>query len=259
MKAQYFIRTYKYDLAGAMVALFSTLIPLFFNNVYAFISSLLIIVASLLYVIFQKSKDKEFYYLSLQDRKNIENWIGSGFQYKKSENCYLLNNAEPGVIFSPTLNWSDYRFRFQFKIEKNCVGIIVRAVNLSNYVMLQIRNDCIRPHVRVNGGWSISEPNVTNFYIKKNLSSDTWYTCETKCENDSITIVISKNKKVFFNRIWQIPKGSVIFNFRESDEQKKNPLSVKIPFSINLEYGAAGFRNSSNEIALVKEVLIEKI
>lgn len=256
---KYFFRKYKYDIIGSFVALISLLVPILLNTIYSLLVSLVIIVFSLLFIIIQKSKDKEFYRLSMQKRKDIENWSGSGLQYKTSQGCFYLQDADPGIVFSPTLNWSNYRLNFNFKIEKDCIGVIVRAVNLSNYIMLQIRNNCVRPHIRINGGWSIFEPETTQFWMGSNLSLDSWYNADIKCENDSVKIVILREDKEFFNRVWQIPKGSIIFDLKESDNQKENKLSVKIPFMINLEYGAVGFRNNGCEAALIKEVLVEKI
>ena len=137
----------------------------------------------------------------------------------------------------------------------------MRAINLSNYVMLQIdkRTEGIRPHIRINGGWKAWEAKDCDFAFHQEhvLSLDNWYQCHIECVNRSINIKLSSEdgKEEIFNRQWHIPPGSIIFSFDSGDKG----LKVVIPFSISLEYGSIGFRNNGDESALIKEVLIKKL
>jgi hypothetical protein len=193
----------------------------------------------------------------LTKRKNKDDWIGRGiFEYTRTENCFLITNSDPGYIYSKCLIWSDYKFSFEFKIIKKCLGAILRAVNLSNYVMLQITPSGIRPHIRINGGWKWWECSEVNLDFENRLSSDKWYTCLFSCEKGSINIKLFDGKNKIFDREWNIPQGSLVFQFKK-DEQDLSPINI--PFPINLEYGSIGFRNWDDEKALIKNILIEKI
>jgi hypothetical protein len=178
------------------------------------------------------------------------------FEYKRTEKSFLITNSESGYIYSRSLTWSDYKVSFDFKILKTCLGAILRAVNLSNYVLLQININGIRPHIRVSGGWFWREAKDANLSFNSDLSLDKWYKCILSCEKVSINIKLFDNKNKIFDREWDIPQGSLVFDFKR-DENDTNP--AKIPFPITLEYGSIGFRNAGEEKALVRNLLIEKI
>jgi hypothetical protein len=123
--------------------------------------------------------------------------------------------------------------------------------------MLQITQTGIRPHVRINGAWTIQEAeNVNLIFPDGRLSLDQWYKCHVSCDKEAINIKIDDKKGEVLNRQWRLPQGNLIFSFKR-DEEDTRP--VNIPFPINLEYGTVGFRNSGNEKALMKNVLVEKI
>jgi hypothetical protein len=144
-----------------------------------------------------------------------------------------------------------------FKIVTRCLGVIVRAVNLSNYAMLQIEHNGIRPHIRINGGWAIWEPKDVSLEFASTLSLDQWYRLFVTCDKDVVDIVLMENGgSILFERKWVIPRGWTKFLL---GEEKDSPIPNQIPFSINLDYGTVGFRNYGNEQALIKNVFIQKI
>lgn len=255
----YFVRNYKFDFWTSIFAFISILITFIFssNANLRMIISFIIIVISLIAIIYLRSRDKEFYFIGLKNRKDKDNWIGKGdFQFERIHQCFSITNAEAGYIFSKCLDWNNYKFRFEFKITNACIGAVVRAINLSNYVMLQIREDGIRPHVRINGGWKFWEHPDAHLTFQENLSLDLWYECLISCENENINIKIYRNKIRIFNRDWRIPSGALMFAFAS---RERDPNAVNIPFPIELNYGSVGFRDSGNEKALIKNILIEKI
>lgn len=260
MKKIYFsIKESWQEILSSIGAVFTTLLSIYVRNDYLnIILSVLTIILLLFLVILLKKKEKNFYYLPMQKRDDIQSWLGSGkFGYKPSLISFYVGHNDPGHIFAPTLNWSNYSFNFQFKIEQACLGAIVRAVNLSNFIMLQIREDSIRPHIKINGSYKAFEVNETGFSFSENLSKDEFYDCYIRTENNQIFIKISLNKNIIFQRVWNIPQGSILFEFKEHSDDSKPKASI--PFPINLEYGSVGFRNSANEAAVVKDVLIEKL
>lgn len=154
------------------------------------------------------------------------------------------------------LTWSDYELSFKFKIIKDCLGVIVRAVNLSNYAVLQIQTNGIRPHIRINGGWHWWETEAANLGFTKSLSLDKWYKCIFSCNKGVVDIKLLEDDHLVFERQWAIPEGKVVFRF-EKEDKKDQP--IEIPFPINLEYGSIGFRNYGDEKAFVKNVLVQKL
>ncbi|MBU0974871.1 hypothetical protein KKD03_04180 [Patescibacteria group bacterium] len=255
----FFLRSYKYDLLTSFFAILSYIISFKYaeDQQSILISLLIITIISFILIINLRLRDKDFFYIAFTKRKEKDDWIGRGyFEFRKTSNSYLITNSEPGFIFSKTLNWSDYSFEFDFKIIKDCLGAVVRAINLSDYVMLQIRDYGIRPHIRINGGWRPWEAKETGLEFDKKLSKDNWYKCKIACEKDLIDISIIRNSKTIFQRVWSIPHDRIAFPFPQK-ENELNPPSIHFP--INLDYGTVGFRNAHKEKALIKNMLIEKL
>lgn len=258
-KILYFSRSHKYEFLAAIFALVSTAVAFRYsqNQKTLFLLSIVIIFISLGVIIYLRSRDKDFYFIALTRRKDKDDWIGRGqFDYERTQNCFSITNSDPGYIYPKCLTWSDYKFEFRFKIISDCLGAIVRAVNLSNHAMLQIGLDGVRPHIRINGGWSVWEHKDVGLTFNGKLSRDNWYRCVLSCEKGSINIKIFDEKGgTIIDREWGIPQGNVVFSFRKDEEDVK---PVNIPFPINLEYGSVGFRNWGSEKALIRNVLIEK-
>lgn len=249
----YFGKRFLYDILATIFALALTFIT--YGKAQFFVS-IIIIFVYLVVIILLRLRDRDFYFIPLTQRRDKDNWIGRGiFEYSKVHKCFFITNADPGYIYSKCLNWSNYKYAFEFKIIKNHLGVVLRAVNLSNYVMLQIALDGINPHIRINGGWSTWGHKQSGLSFRKKLSLDTWYKCDLYCENDSVNIKIFDEQNKVFDREWQIPTGSLVFKFKKDEESSS---STNIPFPINLEYGSIGFRNWGREKALIKSILIKK-
>lgn len=256
-RIKYIWRNVRLDVIASLLAIVSTIGSFYFaqNKVIALFTSVLIIFIALIVILYFRLKGKDFYFIQFNKREDKDDWLGRGkFEYFREGNCFLITDSESGFIYSKCLNWSDYNMTFEFKIANSCLGVVVRAINLSNYIMLQIRESGIRPHIRINGGWRAWEAEETNLKFPKNLTLDRWYKCVLSCEKDSIGIKLYEDGGNVFNREWVIPHGMIQFEFKEEPEGR----AVRIPFPINLEYGTVGFRNSGTERALTKDVLVEK-
>ena len=117
----------------------------------------------------------------------MEDWLGEvKFEYDRVQDAFVITNSYSGFIFSKALVWSDYRFDFEFKILHASIGAIVRATNLSNLVMLQIFEDHIKAHIRINGLWLAWEPSELRFGERLNLNY--WHRCQLDCNKGSIQI-----------------------------------------------------------------------
>jgi len=221
------------------------------------ILSLIITILSFSLIVYLRLKEKDFYFTALTKREDKDDWLGRGtFEYRRASRAYLIANSEAGYIFSKTLYWSDYKYEFEFKILNSCLGAVVRAANLSDYVMFQIRLEGIRPHIRINGGWRPWEAKETGLVFKDELSRDNWYKCTLTCEKDLIDIKIEKADEIIIERSWNISHERLGFPFPQLEN---DPKPITIHFPIDLDYGSVGFRNTGGEKALVKNVLIEKL
>lgn len=250
----YFGKKYKYDILATIFALILFSIA---SQQASFFGSIIVILFYLIIIIFLRFREKDFYFIPLTQRKDKDGWIGMGeFDYLKMYKCFSITKSETGYIYTKCLTWSDYKYSFNFKIINTCVGAIVRAVNLSNYIMLQINANGIRPHIRINGAWRKWEHEESNLSIERTLSFDKWYKCSIFSEKENLNIKIYDGKKTIFDRGWTIPTGNFIFQFKG---EENGSSQINIPFSINLEYGSVGFRNCGHEKALIKNVLIKKI
>lgn len=252
----YFFKKYKYEFLTTVSTIVVSIFPVLMvsqNKQVLIVTIIGISLFVLILILFLRLRDKDLYFLSLTNRKNIEDWIGKGkFEYSKINKCFLITDSDSGFIFPKCFLWSDYKFIFEFKIVKDCLGAIIRSINLSNYVMLQLTLKKLRPHIRVNGGWYIWEETDISFP----LSLDKWYKCLILCEKDIIGIKLYSNKDKILDRELRIPQGNIFFDFKKGEDDKS---PIQIPFPINLEYGTVGFRNSGKEEALVRNILIEKI
>lgn len=257
-RVYYFLKGLKKEFTTAVIGIVGVVFTWKFGDTLAVQQgvSLVVVVVTLFIIIYLRSKERDFTFSALTRRKDKDSWVGHGvFQFARVQNAYEITNAEPGYIHSHILTWSDYKLIFDFKLAKYGLGVVIRAVNLANYVMLQITQSGIRPHIRINGGWRIWEDAEAGLVFDNKLEFGTWYQCEIYCDKGTITIKMFSNRKKFFERFWNVPKGSVVFKFKKDE----NDEGTDIPFPITLEYGSIGFRQSGDEKAFVKNVLVEKI
>lgn len=64
------------------------------------------------------------------------------------ERKLLVTGSDAGGITKVGSQWENYTFEFEAQILEDCLGVIVRAQDLTNYYMFQIWPDKIRPHRR---------------------------------------------------------------------------------------------------------------
>jgi len=256
---KYFCRRHRTEIITLIAAIAGYCASYFFikNPGYVFAISILITLVTTIVIIYSRAKEKDFYFLPLNNPSGKEDWIGHGtFQYDIVSNAYEITNSMSGFLFSKCITWSDYKLTFDFKILRSSFCIILRATNLSNYVMLQIFEYGIKTHIRINGMWQMWSPDEQRLTFNPNLSLDNWYKCFITCNKNSITIKINQSENIVFDRVWEIPSGFITY---EWPTQRENDPHVFVPFPITLEYGTIGIRNNADEKGLVKNVLIEKI
>jgi len=260
---RYYIRKNRIELLTPLFAIIGYTVSYFFssNQGLSLFLNIIITFIALSVIIYSKTKEKDFYFVSLQRAIDKEDWIGDGtFEHDRVYNGYKITNSFLGFIFSKCLIWSDYTLDFESKILKTSLGVILRATNLSNFVMLQVFENEIKPHIWINGFWQAWEPAKENLIFSEKLSSDEWYKFKFQCNKKSIRIRISDiNGHGIFDRVWKIPSGSIYYTAPENSGLITKGVLSSIPFPINLEYGTIGFRNDGEETAVIKDVLIEKL
>lgn len=260
----YFLKRYWLDIVTAVVAIASSYAAFRWASTsrVQLLASVTITLLATIVIILLRTRETDFHYLPLRQPSEKNNWAGYGvFEYTRMDRCFRITGSDSGFIFTRALNWSDYRVRFRFKILNKCLGVIVRAVNLSNLVMLQIGESRIRPHIRINGAWHVWEAAEVNIPIEPKLDLTFWHECLIQCDKEDVRITITRNGHIICDTVWRIPRGSVNFVLPEASIYSGGAYEpVKaIPFMINLEFGTAGFRNDADEQALVRDVLIEKL
>jgi len=171
----------------------------------------------------------------------------------------LLTDSANGFLFSRCLLWQDYKLSFEFKIVRNCIGWVVRARDLSNYIMLQCCLDGINPHIKTNGMWWIKRHGDTdvNLTFDDKLNLDEWYNAKIHCEKSQIKLqIFGQNQVSIFDRMWEIP-DKVVVSYLESPESKVPTKTIVLP--VDLDVGTIGFRCWGYEKSLVRDLLVKRI
>ena len=256
-----FLKNYIYEFLALFANIATTFVSFVFTSTnIAILITVLFLTITTFIIIFVKTKEKQFYFLPMNRHGSDSYWSGIGkFNYVINENCYEITDSYVGYIYLPVLSWSDYVFEFNFKIINNCIAWIVRANNLSNYLMFQCDLSGINPHIRINGEWIIKKHfyKDTNLTFDDNLSPDTWYKAKIVCEKRNIRMVIYHKNAIIFDRHWSIP-SQLLISYKKSPDPKNREL-INFIQNIDFDFGAIGFRDNGNERGLFKNIYLRKL
>lgn len=259
-KIFFFFRTNLSETIAFVIAVVGSLIAFWFTQQKDLLlwSSLVLALTLYLMVIVIKRVGKDFYFIFFEDERDSKDWIGNGsFNYYPKGKSFLIKDSEAGFLYSKCFGWVDYEFSLDFKILNQCLGVIIRAVDQSNYVMLQIGKTGIRPHIRTNGGWIPKEAEEFNLVYDKPFNDGDWYKLVINLKNNTVNIkIVNMNNVVAFERNWDILNGIVSIPVRDKDDKEK--IVGILDTHVNYAYGTLGFRNVAGEQALVKNLLIKK-
>ncbi len=260
-KLKTLIRNHKYELLAFLINIIVAYIAFQFfrDNLAIFVISVVIFTASLIFIIYQKTRDKDFYFLPLDKADQDKDWVGRGsFAYIRSEQCFEITQSHSGYIFPKTINWDDYLFEFDFKIARSTCGFIVRSRDLSNYIMMQIATKGINPHIRLDSEWipwQHDDPQA-NLTFENELSLDTWYKAKIYCDKRRVRMTIFEKKEMIFDRSWELKEQMLVTYPAPGKDRTKD---LKVIRQIDFDFGAVGFRNHGEERAFVKNVYVEKL
>jgi len=252
-----FVRQYKYEFIAFLVNVVTALVSVLLTPPAI---SLVVVVAvftlSVFSVIYFKTQDRDFYFLPMNKLGSEQDWVGRGkLSFQRTENCYEITDSDVGFIFPKTSNWDDYKYECDFKIVKKYFGCIVRATNLSNYVMFQLRQDKkIRVHLRISGEWIIiEEPSI------EKINPNEWYRLETVCDKRKVRVIVRhvSNRKKLVDCYFNIP--DVVEVVRKRVDENGKVVEEKYRQIIDFDFGSVGVRNYPSESAFIKNIYLEKL
>ncbi len=252
-----FFRNYRYEITALVVDALVVVVAYSIGAQFlVFFISLFIFVFSTFVVIYFRTKEKDFYYFQFNKPGQEQDWVGRGdLKFIRNEKCFEIKHSHVGYILPKTSNWDDYRYELDFKITNISFGFIVRAINLSNYVMFQIFNDYIKPHLRINGQWIILE----KINITKKLDSSRWYKLIVICEKKNVRITIKEKTKILFDKYYPIHNQLIIEQKDIDTKGEETSRKLRFKQDIDFDFGSIGIRNHGEEHAFVRNVFVEKL
>ncbi len=180
-----------------------------------------------------------------------QNWDFVGPWRIAEPNTLLVTGSDEGGLSKSGALWENYDVTLKAKIINQCLGIVLRGQDLNNYYMFQIQKTRIVPHRRVavplmtpiqaheqqqneslgapviqtglQVGWQVFHEHAVNL----SRSLDDWFRVRAEVRGESIRIYIDDGLVLQQESFLKIPTGKI------------------------------GFRNSVQEIALVRYVKVE--
>lgn len=162
----------------------------------------------------------------------------------------LITNSDPGGLTKIGAYWENYTLEFDAHILNDCLGVIVRAQDLNNYYMFQIRKNRIRPHRRVTFpiveagdeeskdrseadsqaphpvkfavGWDI--PNKLAVDLDPPISD--WFSTTIIVRGEAVSIKINAKQVFYAESFLKISTGKI--GFRNSGHEKAFVRDVKV-------------------------------
>jgi len=179
------------------------------------------------------------------------NWDFEGPWRIPEKGTLLVSGSDAGGITKVGAQWENYTFTFRARIIKECLGVVVRAQDLSNYYMLQIRNDRIRPHRRVAVPVVQAEalPGPDEEHVPEEAGRIRPIRFIVGWQIFDPPIPLSSNLHDWFD-VKVIVRGESVLLYIDDELQMQRESFLKIPA------GKVGFRNWGSEEALVKNVRV---
>jgi len=231
---------------------FATILNFFQNQIQIFwlvaVTALLIIVwfwTNGLYQRFVKGFNENF-------KGNLDdNWDYRGPWRIAEKGTLLVTGSDEGGITKAGTHWENYAFTFEARIINGCLGVIVRAQDLNNYYMFQIKPEKIRPHRRALVPVIIRDETLSENENKQEVQVLQyligWQTEHNNTEFKSVTI--SPRLDDWFN-------GKVVVKGQSIKIYINDNLIYQRPSLLQIPTGKIGFRNSGTEEAYVRNVKV---
>jgi len=177
-----------------------------------------------------------------------KNWYFTGEWRIVEKGILLVDNSQLGGLTKVGAYWENYTLKFKAFIMNKCLGVVVRAQDLNNFYMFQIRKDKIRPHrlvavpvVEKKGNVKdASEETPNDFIFKYNVGWQLFKDCNVNIDpplNDWFDVELTV-------------RGESVFLYINNELLLQQESFLKIPF------GKVGFRNAGSESAKVKNLQV---
>ncbi|MHC4115345.1 MAG: hypothetical protein ACYSSL_08520 [Planctomycetota bacterium] len=176
-----------------------------------------------------------------------KNWDFTGEWRFVEKGVLMVTESHRGGLTKAGAYWENYTLKFKAFIMNKCLGVIVRAQDLNNYYMFQIRKDKIRPHRLValpvlekKSSKKTSDETPDDFIIKYNLAWQLF---------DDYNVDIAPPLNDWFD-VKLTVRGESVFLYINNELILQQESFLKIPC------GKVGFRNASPESAKVKNMQV---
>jgi hypothetical protein len=185
--------------------------------------------------------------------RDLKNWQYEGYwqlETMEGRRVLTVTNSEDGGTASPCTSWRDYVFEFDMKLINARIGWLVRARDLDNCVMLQLRQTEIMPHFRHQGKWYLAERVPLQFEVPLR----TWFHVRIEVRGERIVAMVrldGKETEVFNDLVLRPGKRKVW-------PWPANAGHIET-LDVSYEYGSPGFRTWDNEQALFKNIKVTRI
>ena len=176
-----------------------------------------------------------------------KNWDFTGEWRFVEKGVLIVAKSHTGGLTKAGAYWENYTLKFKAFIMKKCLGVIVRAQDLNNYYMFQIRKDKIRPHRLVTfpvlekkSNKNTYDETTDNLIIKYNVGWQLFDDCNVDIDpplNDWFDVEITV-------------RGESVFLCINNELILQQESFLKIPC------GKVGFRNAGSESAKVKNMQV---
>lgn len=162
----------------------------------------------------------------------------------------LVTGSDEGGLTKVGASWENYTLEFRARILQKCLGVVVRAQDLNNYYMFQIKPDRIRPHRRIAVP-TIQPRSSSNADDDKAGAPELipmGYTVGWEVRDDMATEIMPSLSGWF--RVRVMVRGEGVHIYINDDLAFQADSYLKFPT------GKVGFRNAGSEAALVAGVRV---
>lgn len=192
---------------------------------------------------------------------NFKSWMwpyyweyqGNARLWKEDDTLYVTD-TNSGCILKGYY-WKNFEMTFSCKfpegVDNQIIGIIFRAKNLSDYLMVQINNEknIITPHIRMEGIWETIEGPWSFAHLERNK----YFKVKLKVLHTIVKLFINDTKILD----WVIPSNSDIKLDKKDKDSTENSFVPRIDF--RTIYGKIGFRAYYDEGAIIKKLFVKRI
>ncbi len=186
---------------------------------------------------------------------NLDNWDFIGLWKLVDKGIISITGSDEGGVTKIGSQWENYTFSFEARIINKCIGVIVRAQDLNNYYMFQIRADKIRPHLRKLIPVLIDEPRDEGDDHQKPIHRPviykiSWLNDRSTSDEEFQPSPISPELIGWFKVKIEVYGQSIKIWINDELMLQRSNL-------ITFPTGKIGFRNNVSEVAYVKNIKVD--